>query len=321
MRILFVIDGLPGGGAEKVVLTLAEHFLSQGEQVSLFSLRDICEYPLPAGLDYQVIADRCRKPWRKLTELSRRARQLDTAIEKAEQQGRFELVLSNLHKTDRIVSRSRLLNGRNVWFCLHGVFSTSYLGHRSGFDRWMKKQKIGRVYQGRNVVTVSDAVGQDLVEQFAIRPAQLKTIYNPFDIAALRAAAEEPSQRPDGDYIIHVGRFHPGKRHDRLIEAYAQSGIDAPLVLLGQGKPEQEQRLRQLEALLLDTPVASTRCPGGVTEILTGELSRGLADLNSPALAQTMQSIYHSPPAIDAAALEKFSVASICQQYRQLRSA
>lgn len=135
-----------------------------------------------------------------------------------------------------------------------------------------------------------------------------------------------------------MGRFHPGKRHDRLIEAYAQSGIDAPLVLLGQGKPEQEQRLRQLaqqlqvadrvlfkgfqknplpwikgarmlvlssdsegfgnvvvEALLLDTPVASTRCPGGVTEILTGELSRGLADLNSPALAQTMQSIYHSP--------------------------
>ena len=73
MRILFVIDGLPGGGAEKVVLTLAAHFLSQGEQVSLFSLRDVCDYPLPEGLDYQVIADRCRKPWRKLTELSRRA--------------------------------------------------------------------------------------------------------------------------------------------------------------------------------------------------------------------------------------------------------
>ncbi|MHC8268504.1 hypothetical protein ACYA56_22515, partial [Klebsiella pneumoniae] len=67
------------------------------------------------------------------------------------------------------------------------------------------------------------------------------------------------------------------------------------------------------------TPVASTRCPGGVTEILTGELARGLADLTSPALAQTMQSIYHNPPAIDDAALEKFSVVSICQQYRQLQ--
>ena len=152
------------------------------------------------------------KPWRKLTELSRRARQLDAAIEKAEQQGRFDLVLSNLHKTDRIVSRSRLLNGRNVWFCLHGVFSASYLGHRSGFDRWLKQQKIGRVYQGtqrrRRLRCGRSRPGR------AVRysPGPVETIYNPFDIPALRAAAEEPSQRPDGDYIIHVGRFHPGKR-------------------------------------------------------------------------------------------------------------
>lgn len=234
MRILFVIDGLPGGGAEKVVLTLAAQFLRDGDRVSLISLRDVCEYPLPEGLDYQVVADRCRKPWRKLTELSRRARQLDAAVVRAEQQGQFDLVLSNLHKTDRIVARSRALRERNVWFCLHGVFSASYLGHRTGFDRWMKQQKIKRIYQGRNVVTVSDAVGRDLVKEFALRPAQLKTIYNPFDITALRAEAEADSERPDGDYLIHVGRFHPGKRHDRLLEAYAQSGIDAPLVLLGQ---------------------------------------------------------------------------------------
>jgi hypothetical protein len=36
-------------------------------------------------------------------------------------------VLSNLHKTDRIVSRSKTLRSHNLWFCLHGVFSTSYL--------------------------------------------------------------------------------------------------------------------------------------------------------------------------------------------------
>ena len=60
MRILFVIDGLPGGGAEKVVLTLAAQFLRDGDRVSLISLRDVCEYPLPEGLDYQVVADRCR---------------------------------------------------------------------------------------------------------------------------------------------------------------------------------------------------------------------------------------------------------------------
>lgn len=49
MRILFVIDGLPGGGAEKVVLTLAAHFLSQ-EKVSLF----------PCATSAII---RCRKDW------------------------------------------------------------------------------------------------------------------------------------------------------------------------------------------------------------------------------------------------------------------
>jgi hypothetical protein len=74
-----------------------------------------------------------------------------------------------------------------------------------------------------------------------------------------------------------------------------------------------------IEALILGTPVASTRCPGGIPEILTGPLAKGLADLNSPALAQAMQSIYTNPPIIEQAALEKFSVETICQQYRQLQ--
>ena len=52
MRILFVIDGLPGGGAEKVVLT-GGTVPARRRSVSLISLRDVCEYPLPEGLDYR----------------------------------------------------------------------------------------------------------------------------------------------------------------------------------------------------------------------------------------------------------------------------
>lgn len=362
MRILFIIDGLPGGGAEKVVLTLAQQFLQEGEDVSLFSLRNVCDYPLPEGLDYQVIADRCRSPWRKLTELSRRAAQLDAAINDAEAKaGKFDLVLSNLHKTDRIVARSQQLRQHNLWFCLHGVFSASYLDKRSGFDRWLKKQKIKRVYDRRNIVSVSNAVGKDLLDAFGITPARLETIYNPFDINDIKQKAEAPCEMAGEDYLIHVGRFHPAKRHDRLIEAFAKSGITAPLVLVGQGKPEQEEKLRSLsaslgvsdrvlfkgfqvnplpwiknarmlivssdsegfgnvlvEALILGTSAVSTRCPGGPAEILTGPLARGLCELNSDALAQTMQSIYHNPPTINPAALVQFDVKAICQQYRLL---
>ncbi|VTM60169.1 glycosyltransferase [Klebsiella pneumoniae] len=65
--------------------------------------------------------------------------------------------------------------------------------------------------------------------------------------------------------------------------------------------------------------VASTRCARRRHRDPHRRTCPGLADLTSPALAQTMQSIYHNPPAIDDAALEKFSVVSICQQYRQLQ--
>ena len=67
-----------------------------------------------------------------------------------------------LNKTDRIVSPSKRLAADRLWFCIHGVLSTSYLGHRKGLDRWLKQRKIANVYQGRNIVAVSQAVGDDL---------------------------------------------------------------------------------------------------------------------------------------------------------------
>lgn len=95
-RILMVIDGLPGGGAEKVVLTLAEGFIFLGHRVSIFSLRKICDYPIPAGVDYQVVCDHSARPWRKMTETVRRARLLDEAVRQSEAlNGKFSLIFSH----------------------------------------------------------------------------------------------------------------------------------------------------------------------------------------------------------------------------------
>lgn len=362
MRILLIIDGLPGGGAEKVVLTLAQNFLASGDQVTLFSLRNVCDYPLPSGIHYHIIADNCRAPWRKLTELSRRATMLNHAVIQAEQrQGKFDLVLSSLHKTDRIVARTPVLAERNLWFCLHGMFSASYLNGKRGISRWIKRQKIRQVYQQRNIVTVSHAVAGDLQREFGVIARNIKTIYNPFDPEHLRLLAQQPCEMAGQDYIIHVGRFHPTKRHDRLLHAYAQSRLNAPLVLLGQTSRQQEAKLRNLamqlgiadkvlfkgfqtnplpwirharllvlssdsegfgnvliEALIVGTPVVSTRCPGGPQEILTGEMACCLAALNSESLARVMQQIYHSPPAINPAILQRFSCQQSCESYRSL---
>ncbi|SLM61348.1 MULTISPECIES: glycosyltransferase [Dickeya] len=362
MRILIVIDGLPGGGAEKVVLTLAQGLIAARHQVSLFSLRDVQEYPLPAGLTYQTLVDRCTSPWRKLNELTRRAKALDTAIRAAESRhGNFDLVLSNLHKTDRIVARCAALKRSSVWFCLHGMFSPSYIGHRQGVSRWLKRKKIQRVYQQRNLVAVSQAVLGDMRNAFQVSPARAEVINNPFDFDRIAELAAQPCEMAGKAYLIHVGRLHPHKRHDRLLQAYALSGITLPLLLLGKGASEYTRQLQQLaetlgvadrvifhgfcdnpypyirharllvlssdsegfgnvlvESLFCGTPVVSTRCPGGPEEILTGDLARGLSNLNERDLAQTMLSVLQSPPPIAAEQLDRYRLETICARYLAL---
>ncbi|UVK79232.1 MAG: N-acetylgalactosamine-N,N'-diacetylbacillosaminyl-diphospho-undecaprenol 4-alpha-N-acetylgalactosaminyltransferase [Sodalis sp. Ffu] len=362
MRILMIIDGLPGGGAEKVLLTLAQGLLSQRHQVLIFSLRSVCDYALPKDVEYKIVADYARTPWRKLTELARRARALDKAVLASQQGGgSFDLVVSHLHKTDRIVSRSRVLQRDRIWFCLHTMFSISYLEHRQGFSRWLKRQKIHYLYQKRNLIAVSRGVLEDIQQAFNVTPRQAAVIYNPFDFTGIRQLAQAPCNLAGQDYLIHVGRLHKNKRQDRLLKAYAESGIQDPLVILGEGSEVILGRLKSLahdlhiadrvlfkafdtnpypyiyharmlilssdsegfgnvlvEALICQTPVVSSRCPGGPVEILGGELSAGLAEMSIGSLAATMRAIYYHPPAITPSSLMDYDISTICQQYTSL---
>ncbi|AFP84846.1 glycosyltransferase [secondary endosymbiont of Ctenarytaina eucalypti] len=251
MRVLMIIDGLPGGGAEKSVVTLAEGLVAQGHRVSIFSLQTACDYTLPEVIEYQIIADFACSPWRKLTELSRRARALDQAVLASQQRdGEFDLVVSHLHKTDRIVVRSRALQPERIWLCLHTIFSLGYLSQRKGFFYWLKRHKIAALYQKRNIIAVSHGVLNDMRRNFKVKPSQAKVIYNPFDVAAIRQLAEATCDLAGQNYLIHVGRFEPNKRQDRLLEAYAISGLQAPLVILGKGSKFMLHTLKALAKAL-----------------------------------------------------------------------
>ncbi|WP_394550175.1 glycosyl transferase [Pantoea sp. SGAir0180] len=246
-HILFIIDGLPGGGAENVTLTLAEGIAHRGYQVTLMSLSKRLDYTIPDNVDYQVCQDTGTGPFRKLTELSRRARQLDEKLQPIfAEKGLPALVISSLHKTDRIVVRSRLLKECNVWHCIHGIFSRSYLGNKNGFSRRLKKYKIQQTYYQRNIVTVSDAVGEDIVDNVGVQPAKKLTIYNPFDFDKIRQRSNEHNPFADENYILHIGRLHQVKRQDRLLEAFAMADIPSKLIILGQGEKTVTEQLNAL---------------------------------------------------------------------------
>lgn len=355
-RVLFVVDGLAGGGAERILLRLAGHIAGLGHTVALANLRDQVDLEPPAGVEIIPAFDTSPRRLRKVGEIRRRALLLDRHLEA---RGEWDLVISTLPHTDRIVARSSL--AERVWYRVANPLSEEQLKNRRGLKKLRRLRRLRRTYDGRKVIAISGGVGADLVNDVGIRPSRLETIHNPFDVAEIRRLASAPCPLAGTDYLVHVGRFDAQKRHDRLLGAFARSTYAGRLVLVGTGTEEEQRRVREwiaahdlesrveltgfqpnpypyikharalvlssdfegfgsvlVEALICGTPVVSTRCPSGPEEILTGNLAAGLADLTEESLAEAMDRVLARPPGIGPASHERFEIDSIARRYLEL---
>lgn len=360
LSIGLVIDGLAGGGAERVVLTLAAAFADLGHQVTLVSLRSELAYPLPQGVDYLLVEDSYRGPLRRLTEVRRRARQLDRVLRQRFGAQPFDLVLSNLPKTDRIVSATPCL--QHAWFCLHGAVARTQLANKHGLKRWIKQRQLRQTYNGRKLVAVAAGLAQDIQLTAQVRPQTIKVIYNPVDISRVRQLSLDACPLEHEDFIVHIGRFHPVKRHDRLLQAFKASHYAGKLVLLGSGPLEASIRemaielgisdrvvfsgfqanpycfLRVAKALILSsdheglplvlvealacgTQVVSTRYyPHGPEEILRGPMAQHICAPDPVDLARTIDQALQHPLPIQDTDLELFRLEQVVNQYLSLAS-
>jgi len=244
LSILFLIDGLGGGGAEKVVLTLADAMSAQDHDITIVSLRREQVYPVPNGVNLMLVEDRYCGPFYRQMEIGRRARQLDRLLDSCFSRRSIDLIISNLPKTDRIVAASKYL--QDAWMCLHGAVASVELQRKRGVVRWIKRKQLQRTYNGRRLITVSNGLQQDLSERGGVRPARMITIPNPFDLDLIRRLSYDGCPLQGERFLIHVGRFRWEKRHDRLLEALSLSGYPGNLVLLGVGPREKNEELCRL---------------------------------------------------------------------------
>ncbi|KAB2644485.1 MAG: glycosyltransferase [Verrucomicrobia bacterium] len=357
-NILFLIDGLSGGGAERILLNLAAEMVQQNHQVTIISLRDDQAYPIPSGVDYILLEDHYRGPFWRQTEITRRARTLDRFLDSFFLNKKIDLAVSHLPKTDRIVAASRFL--KEAWICLHCALTAGELENKKGFQRWRKRKQLITTYSGRKLITVSQALQED-VHAIGIRPTVMTTIYNPLDLEDVAHKAQEKSSFENEKFLLHVGRFNKQKRHDRLFEAFKLSSYPGKLILLGSGSDQEiksihllakkyhiEDRLvlpgfvnnpyscmRAAEALVLSsdyeglpnvlvealacgTQVVSTNCPFGPAEILQGPLSQGLCDLTPSALAAAMRRVLTSPVPITKTMIAPFLLQESVHHYLEL---
>ncbi|WP_417762476.1 glycosyltransferase [Shewanella sp.] len=334
-RIAIAIDSLAGGGAEKVMLTLAEGLMAQGHQVHMLVMEPFVQHKLPKGLQ----VTHCFKNAKNLDSFWRyrtAAKQLKAKVADIEaQDGRFDLFISNLHQTNLLMIEA----GVAPLYCvLHNSPSQELKRQRAlGLFSWLDMRRAIKALNGQQLVTVSEGIAEEVRHSSLVTPKSVTTIYNPFDFSAIeQLAAEQNVAIPEQDFIIHVGRVARQKRHDVLFAALAKLTHKLPLVLLC-GNTKKARKLARkadvaeqlllpgfqqnpypwikrakllvlssdyeglptvlIEALALGTPVVSTDCHHGPSEILTGDLARYLVPVgDADGLAVTIDSALSEPP-------------------------
>jgi glycosyltransferase involved in cell wall biosynthesis len=237
-RVLFIINSLAGGGAERVMCTLLR--ASQGElrdsEISLLLLdREAAMYDVPCWIEVQQLD--CRHSlirsicsvWRAL----RRAKP-DLTVSFLTRSNVASIIASVLLGIPAVISER--------------VNTSSHLG--TGAGAVVARQLVKATYpKARRIIAVSQGVADDLQASFGVRRDRMAVIANPIDLDAIRAQADSGAPVPIEDpYAVTMGRLVPNKNFGMLIEAFARAGITGKLLILGDG-PERDALTQQIEAL------------------------------------------------------------------------
>ena len=247
LDILFVLDNLTGGGAERVAVTLANGLLARGHRVRMVLFQDhgVLRAMLDPGVELSFLHTvRARQA---LWPLARRIAALKPGA-----------VLSFLpHANILAILAARLARSRAaVVVTEHNQPSEQMPGLMSdGFRR--SYRLAGLVYPFASaLVCCSPGVRQAWIERGGVRERRLHAIYNPVITPELDAASR---RKPDHPWAIEQGgpplivsacRFEPEKDLETMLRAFARLRAQRParLLMLGNGaqRPALEALAEQL---------------------------------------------------------------------------
>ena len=338
--IVLLLPNLAGGGAERIVLTLASALQNEGHQVHLVLLGRLIEHQIPGDLCIHCLTETGKASAIKCFNTIAMAKKLRCLLCKL---GKVDLLASHLLDADRVARQAK---HPNTWYCIHNTLSVS-LNKMSAKKRVRRLTRYQRIYNQQNLIAVSQGAKDDLLK-LGLTPKQCQVIYNPFNIEGIRKRTDEVCDDiPNTPYCIHIGRFCPQKRHDRLLAAFAKVSTTHKLVCLCEPKPELLELIEQyglqgrvilpgfcknpypwlknadllilssdheglpsvlIESLICGTPAVSTDCPSGPREILTGNLAQWLVPANNiDALANTVNQALKAKITITDKQVQRFS--------------
>jgi glycosyltransferase involved in cell wall biosynthesis len=237
MKLVFLINDLSGGGAEKVLQLLSHYLSDKGDEVKVIFLQSGNDaYKLPDQVESVVLrSGRFCAGAGKIFALPIQA---------------FEIArLLRRWKPDVCVShmpRANIAHVMTRWFGTdHPLVLSEHIATWDNYpsgairDRLMR-QLIRRFYPRADaVVAVSKGVADGL-RNFGIPEDRMRVLHNPVDLRVIqeRARASVCTRlRQDVPVVVTVGRLAEQKDHDTLLRAFAETRqrVNAVLILVGEG--------------------------------------------------------------------------------------
>lgn len=313
-----LLPSLAGGGAERVILTYHRALLKRNYKSTILLLRNKIDYDIEDIRDSVIVLSK-KDHITYIKQLDEFI--LAKRIEKiATQSSDKPIIIASLEASYNVAQHIKKFDV--IYMIHNALQSKIDKWRTKDPKKAQRHlENFNKIFTGKNILAVSQGVLKDLTGEMGIKPNKSAVLYNPVDVEEIRNLAEEYKPNIEGKYIVHPARFHEQKRHDILLKAFELVKSPVKLVLLADVKEELRQMIDKhpkkeliitpgfqknpypwiknaaltvlssdregfgvvlVESLVCGTPVVSSNCKSGPSEILTGELSKYLAEVNNP---------------------------------------
>lgn len=352
-RVAIFVPSLRGGGAERVMVTLANGFAERGLAVDLVLAKAEGPYLDDVDAGVRIIDLRASRVLFSLPRLVGYLRRAKPAA-----------MLSALSHANIIAIMARRIAKVPMRLVISERGVPSFTGAVSSKNKIVNKAMKSLYSRADRIIAVSHDVKRVLIEDFNLDSGIINVINNPIDLSLIaKMSKEKPNHRflsKEFKKIIAVGRLEEIKGYDILINSIGIIGKDSGyrLLILGEGSLKADLKHlaksldvqdvvdfigfqknpfgwmsasdvyvlssrsdampnAMLQALACGVRVVSTDCPGGPAEILDDGRWGHLVPINdAAALAKAIQEARNNPnpPKVKVRALD-FDVEIITRSY------
>lgn len=235
MKIVFLINSLTSGGAEKVVLTLLNKLIEEKYDIELICLEKDNFYKVPKELKITYLSSSHGKTHGVIKLLS--LPYYGYKLYKYTQNHSIDIVHSHLYRANYVNVLAQLFGSKHKSQIVnHGIVSRYKL---KGILGKINLFLIKKLYSRANlIVLISNAMKIDLNSIHDFKNQQI-VINNPYNINDIIKLKNEKIENfifdKEKKYLITMGRLIALKRYQDVINSMVYLNNDIELIVLGNG--------------------------------------------------------------------------------------